>query len=193
MTAKKNFWTQVISTMNGWISFGGLSPKEDVTHSIELRALDGRHFFSMEEDGERTGWTTLNSPGATQFNTGVDLEKQQNAFFVNAENGDVVLRAQNGKVRIEALDVEICATGSHSDDGKIAEGQFWVKANESIKMDSKVVTIDGKQSARLISTGLLVLSGGLSCSIFSPLLTGVTAATTKLALPKPGKVQGDAI
>ena len=35
--------------MNGMISCGGLD--EDVTHSIELRALDGRHFISMEEDG----------------------------------------------------------------------------------------------------------------------------------------------
>ena len=65
MSTKKNYWAQIISSMNGMISFGGLSPKEDVTHSIELRALDGRHFISMEEDGPRQGWTTMNSPGAT--------------------------------------------------------------------------------------------------------------------------------
>ena len=59
MTTKKNFWTQVISTMNGMITFGGLSQQEDVTSSIELKALDGRHFISLDEDGPRTGLSLI--------------------------------------------------------------------------------------------------------------------------------------
>ena len=70
MASKKNFWTQVISTMNGLISFGALSPDETVTSSVEIKAMDGRHFISLDEDGQRTGWTIANSPGATIIHVG---------------------------------------------------------------------------------------------------------------------------
>ena len=122
MTQKKNFWTQVISTMNGMITFGGLSQQEDVTSSIELKALDGRHFISLDEDGPRTGWTIMNAPGSTMIHTGSDLAAtpaplgpvvtdppegicEKEAFVVIAENGDIQLKAANGKVRIEGHDI----------------------------------------------------------------------------------------
>ena len=195
MTQKKNFWTQVISTMNGMISFGALSPQEDVTSSIELKALDGRHFLSLDEDGPRTGWTVMNAPGATMIHTGEDLAAveegsdppegicEKEAFVVIAENGDIQLKAANGKVRIEGHDIEFVANGN------APHGVFYANANESIKLDSKNVTIDGKQSLKLISTGLITISGGLSTQIFSPLIYGVTAATVAKALPVPGKMK----
>ena len=194
MSTKKNYWKQVISTMNGWISFGGLSPKEDVTHSIELKAMDGRHFITMEEDGVRQGWTTLNSPGATMIHCGEDLvelddcsttsKTEKEAFVVIAENGDIQLKAANGKIRIEALDIEFVATGN------APAGQFWVSANESIKLDSKNITIDGKQSTKILTTGLMTISGGLAMSIFAPIIGGVSAATVSKGLPIPGKIFG---
>ena len=194
MSTKKNYWKQVISTMNGWISFGGLSPKEDVTHSIELKAMDGRHFITMEEDGVRQGWTTLNSPGATMIHCGEDLvelddssttsKTEKEAFVVIAENGDIQLKAANGKIRIEALDIEFVASGN------APAGQFWVSANESIKLDSKNITIDGKQSTKILTTGLMTISGGLAMSIFAPIIGGVSAATVSKGLPIPGKIFG---
>ena len=194
MTQKKNFWTQVISTMNGMITFGGLSQQEDVTSSIELKALDGRHFISLDEDGPRTGWTIMNAPGSTMIHTGEDLAAvpegsdppegicEKEAFVVIAENGDIQLKAANGKVRIEGQDIEFVANGN------APHGVFYANANESIKLDSKNITLDGKQSLKLLSTGLLTISGGLSTQILSPLICGVTAATVTKALPKPGQV-----
>ena len=195
MSKKKNYWSQVISSMNGLISFGGLSPKEDVTHSIELKALDGRHFIAMEEDGVRQGWTTMNSPGATMIHCGEDLvelddssttsKTEKEAFVLIAENGDIQLKAANGKIKIEALDIEFVATGN------APQGQFWVSANESIKLDSKNITVDGKQSCKLLTTGLMTISGGLATAIFSPIISGVSAATVSKALPIPGTILGD--
>ena len=180
MSEKKNFWTQVWSSMNGALSFGSISPKKDVRSSVKLRGLDGRHFLTMDEDGVREGWTTMNSPGATQFNTGEDLRKGQNAFFINAENGDVIIRARNGKVRIEGLDVEICATGNNP------EGNFWVKANDAVKIDSKNITLDAKQGLKLLTTGLLTLDGKLGMQILSPIVNGASCATNPAK--KPGKI-----
>ena len=182
MTQKRNFWTQVWSSMNGAITFGGLSPFKDVTSSVELKGMDGRHFFAFEEDGIRKNYTSMNTPGATIMHTGEDLKKEEEAFVILAENGDIQLKAANGKIRIEGLEIELVATGNAK------EGVLWAKANESLKLDSKNVTIDGLQSMKLFTTGLLTISGGGLTQLFTPFLHGVSAATIKKALPKPGTV-----
>ena len=191
---KCNFWAQEIGTQNGVMKFGALSPSGDVTASVQIVGLDGRHFISMDEDGKRKGWTTMNAPGAFQINAGEDLavnnpdaegrknKVNQNAIFINAENGDVTIRARNGKLRLEGLDIEMVATGN------APEGVLWARANETLKLDSKNITVDGKQSVKIVSTGLLVLTGLIGTQILSPLVNGVTAATAKNLIPKPGKL-----
>ena len=191
---KCNYWAQEIGTQNGVIKFGALSPQGDVTCSVQIVGLDGRHFINMDEDGKRKGWTTVNAPGAFQINAGEDLiqinegggegrknKVEQNGIFINAENGDVTISARNGKLRLEGLDIEMVATGNSP------EGVCWVKANETLKLDGKNITIDGKQSYKLISTGLLTIGGLLGTQIISPLVTGITAASMTKIMPKPGK------
>ena len=194
MAEKSNFWAQEIGTQNGVIKFGAMSPTGDVTASVQIVGVDGRHFITMEEDGARRYWTTMNAPGAFQINAGEDLavnnpdaegrknKVNQNAIFINAENGDVTIRARNGKLRLEGLDIEMVATGN------APEGVLWARANETLKLDSKNITVDGKQSVKVVSTGLLVLTGLLGTQILSPLVNGVTAATAKNLIPKPGKL-----
>ena len=139
---KCNYWAQEIGTQNGVIKFGALSPQGDVTCSVQIVGLDGRHFINMDEDGKRKGWTTVNAPGAFQINAGEDLiqinegggegrknKVEQNGIFINAENGDVTIRARNGKLRLEGLDIEMVATGNNP------EGTFWLRANENIKLE----------------------------------------------------------
>ena len=194
MAEKSNFWAQEIGTQNGVIKFGAMSPTGDVTASVQIVGVDGRHFISMEEDGNRRYWTTMNAPGAFQINAGEDLavnnpdaegrknKVNQNAIFINAENGDVTIRARNGKLRLEGLDIEMVATGN------APEGVLWARANETLKLDSKNITVDGKQSVKIVSTGLLVLTGLLGTQILSPLVNGVTAASARKLIPKPGKL-----
>ena len=191
---KSNYWTQEIGTQNGILKFGAMSPTGDVTASVQIVGVDGRHFIAMEEDGKRRYWTTMNAPGAFQINAGEDLavnnpdaegrknKVNQNAIFINAENGDVVIKARNGKLRLEGLDIEMVATGN------APEGCLWARANETLKLDAKNITVDGKQSVKIVSTGLLVLTGLIGTQILSPLVNGVTAASARKLIPKPGKL-----
>ena len=187
---KKNFWAQEIGTQNGVLKFGALSPTGDVTSSISLTALDARHFIAMDEDGKRKNWTTMNAPGAFQINAGEDLlqvsenpsggrenKVEQNCIFMNAENGDIVIKARNGKIRMEGLDIEMVATGNDP------EGNFWIKSNETIKFDSKNITIDGALSVNLVSTGVVHVRSSLM-QITSGFVNGVTAATLTGVIPK---------
>jgi len=181
MASKRNFWTQIMSAMNGALSFGSLSPTGDVTSSVELQGLDGRHFIDLTEDGVRKGWTTINAPGAIQLNSGEDLEKGQDGLFLNAENGDVILRARNGKVRIEGLDVEITASGAGT------EGFCEILANQDLKITGKNITLNGKQSLKLMSTGVLTLDGKLGMQILSSMVNGASSATN--SRKKPGQIK----
>tara|TARA_A100000164_G_scaffold183796_1_gene163175 strand:+ start:2504 stop:3058 length:555 start_codon:yes stop_codon:yes gene_type:complete len=181
MSAKKNFWSQVWSAMNGAITFGKLSPKGDVTSSVHIQALDGRHFMSFDEDGERTGYTLMSAPGSTFIHSGEDLEREQEAVFILAKNGDIHLKATNGKIKLEALDIELIANGN------APQGVLWAKANETLKLDSKNVTIDGKQSLKLMTSGLMTIRGSLGTQILSPILEGVSCAMTKKTLPEPAE------
>ena len=187
MSEKKNFWNQVWSAMNGAITFGKLSPKGDVTSSVHIQALDGRHFMSFDEDGPRTGYTLLNSPGSTFIESGEDLTQQQIGVMILSKNGDINIKATKGKIKLEALDIELIANGNSP------QGVIWANANETLKLDSKNVTIDGKQSCKVMTSGLLTMRGGLGTQMLSPLIEGVSRALTKLKLPEPAETDSRSI
>ena len=182
MAEKKNWWTQVISTMNGMMTFGGINLDKTVRSSIDLTGADGRHFIDLTENGQRKGWTTCNAPGAFQVNAGEDLKEDQNAVVFIAENGDIVISSERGRIRIEGVEVEITATGTSP------QGNFKVLANENVDIQAqKNLSLNGKQSSKLLSTGLLTLNGKLGMQILSPICNGATAATN--ARKKPGQIR----
>ena len=182
MSEKKNFWNQVISAMNGSITFGKLSPEGDVTSSVAIEARDGRHFMCFDEDGQRTGYTLMSAPGATFIETGDDLTQEQIGDMILSKNGDINIKATKGKIKLEALDIELIANGN------APQGVIWANAYETLKLDSKNVTIDGKQSCKVMTSGLLTMRGGLGTQMLSPLIEGVSAAISKLKLPEPAEV-----
>ena len=55
MSEKTNYWSQKISAQDASIIFGGISPEKDVRSSFMVKALDGRHFLTMDQDGQRKG------------------------------------------------------------------------------------------------------------------------------------------
>ena len=168
MSEKKNYWTQAIGTQDALIQFGGVSSEKDVTSSFKVRALDGRHFFTMDQDGQRKGWTTLVSPGATQVITGEDLVKGQNAIFVEAENGDIIIKATDGNIRFEGDKIEFVARDSLS-----------VEAHNKIDINSNNVNIDARARMRIRANQFLLLDAPCGMQILSKIIQGVSAATDK--------------
>ena len=168
MSEKKNCWTQAIGTQDALIQFGGVSSEKDVTSSFKVRALDGRHFFTMDQDGQRKGWTTLVSPGATQVITGEDLVKGQNAIFVEAENGDIIIKATDGNIRFEGDKIDF-----------VARDSFSVEAHNKIDINSNNVNIDARARMRIRANQFLLLDAPCGMQILSKIIQGVSAATDK--------------
>ena len=167
MSEKKNYWTQAIGTQDALIQFGGVSSEKDVTSSFKVRALDGRHFFTMDQDGQRKGWTTLVSPGATQLITGEDLVKGQNAIFVEAENGDIIIKATDGNIRLEGDKIEL-----------VAREEINMEAHNKIDINSNNVNIDARSTMKITAKRLLSIDAGCGIEILSKIIKGVSAATT---------------
>ena len=168
MSEKKNYWTQAIGTQDALIQFGGVSSEKDVTSSFKVRALDGRHFFTMDQDGQRKGWTTLVSPGATQVITGEDLEKGQNAIFVEAENGDIIIKATDGNIRFEGDKIDF-----------VARDSFSVEAHNKIDINSNNVNIDARARMRIRANQFLQVDAPCGMQILSKIIQGVSAATDR--------------
>jgi len=168
MSEKKNYWTQAIGTQDAIIQFGGVSSEKDVTSSFKVRALDGRHFFTMDQDGQRKGWTTLVSPGATQIITGEDLVKGQNAIFVEAENGDIIIKATDGNIRLEGDKIDL-----------VAREEINMEAHNKIDINSNNVNIDARARMRIRANQFLSIDAPCGMQILSKIIQGVSAATDK--------------
>ena len=151
-TAKCNYNAIQYGNDHGRIAFGKIHKKADVTSSVMLEAKDGRHKFSMDHDGQRKGWTTLTSPGTIQMKCGHDLEEENDGFFLEAINGDIDIIATNGKIRLQANDIEFVSVGGGTDSGHIK-----MTASESITMDAKKIMATGKNLVKLKSPNTLDL------------------------------------
>ena len=166
MSEKKNYWTQAIGTQDAIIQFGGISSEKDVTSSFKVRALDGRHFFTMDQDGQRKGWTTLVSPGATQVITGEDLVKGQNAIFVEAENGDIIIKATDGNIRFEGDKIDF-----------VARQEFNVESHGKIDINAQNINIDARARMRVRANQFLSVDAPCGIEILSGIIKGVSCAT----------------
>ena len=168
-TAKRNRTAIEYGNDHGHIAFGKVHKPGDVTSGVMLQAKDGRHQFFMDNDGPRKGWTTLTSPGSIQFKCGMDLEEEQCGIFFGAENGDIDIIATNGKIRLQANDIELVAVGGGTESGHIK-----MNASESVTIDAKKVNATAKNLMRLATpnTCEIVANGHMK------MIAGVMKAAT---------------
>ena len=166
MSEKTNYWTKKISAQDACIIFGGISPEKDVRSSFQVKALDGRHFLSLDQDGQRKGWTTLVSPGTTQIKSGLDLKAGQNAIFVEAENGDIVIKATDGNIRFEGDKIDF-----------VARQEFNVESHGKIDINAQNINIDARARMRVRANQFLSVDAPCGIEILSGIIKGVSCAT----------------
>ena len=166
MSEKTNYWSQKISAQDACIIFGGISPEKDVRSSFMVKALDGRHFLTLDQDGQRKGWTTLVSPGTTQIKSGLDLKAGQNAIFVEAENGDIIVKATDGNIRFEGDKIDF-----------VARKEINMEAHNKIDINSNNINIDARARMKIRANQFLSVDSPCGMEILSKIIKGVSAAT----------------
>ena len=170
--SKQNYTAKSSGNDKGSVKFGQIDKKGAVTSGVKLDTPDGRHQFNLEIDGKRKGWTTSTSPGNFQVECGSDNVEADSTCVIDAVNGDIIITAHNGKIRMVGTDIELVAIGEGGSKGHIkcsATETFTVHKTKKIILDSKSLT--------KITTGGIMWMGANSCmKIYSSIIRGVTDA-----------------
>ena len=180
-SAKQNYTAIKYGNNQGSIAFGQIHKQGDVTSSVMLETPDGEHQLSLDLDGERTGWTCSTSPGNFQVECGSANQEAEDSLVLNAKNGNIIIMATNGKIRMQATDIELVAVGEGG-----AKGNIKMNATESIVTESKKLLMNAKSFYRIASpqTGEVVANGVLK--LYGSIIRGVTDAVAV----KDSKVAG---
>ena len=168
MSEKTNYWTQKISAQDAAIIFGGISPEKDVRSSFMVKALDGRHFLTMDQDGQRKGWSTLVSPGCLQMKCGLDFKEGQNAYFLEAENGDIVIKAANGNIRFEGDKIDF-----------VARKEFNVESHGKIDVNAQNINVEARFGMKIKASSFLNVNAPCGMEIISGIIRGVSCASER--------------
>ena len=182
LTAKENYDVWSKSNRHGSISLGSIHQKGDVTAGVKLETSDSNHVLCFDSDGERKGWTTLKQPGQLSIDCGkefasttsVDDPKEKAArdsLFMHAHNGNITINARNGKIRLEADDIELVARG----DGT-TQGMIKLTASQKIRMHSKNIEMNTSGMFKIVSTDKLEITANTCMKIYSSIIAGITDA-----------------
>jgi hypothetical protein len=183
-TSKKNYSAIRYGNEKGSISFGHIAKGAEVTSGVMLQTPDSEHQLSLDIDGEREGWTTSTSPGNFQVECGSANEEAEDSLILNAKNGNIMITATNGKIRLQGTDIELVAIGANGDRGNIK-----MNATENITLNATKILGNAAMMYRLVSPqrGEIVSNGVLK--IYGSIIRGVTDACSV----KDSKVGGKRI
>ena len=179
MTKKENFHPYYIGTEHGRLSFGKIKKSNEISACMLQSGPDGgRHYITLDETGDKEngmrGSTKSFCPGTLTIKAGKDIENYTppklepnniTGIWCEAENGDIIIKAPHGKIRLEAEDVIINANGF---DGK--SGTITLDSNDKINLKSQSIDINGtvqtkifsEKTVEVIGKGLLNIYGGLA-------------------------------
>ena len=179
--AKQNYTAVGLGNDKGSFQSGRVHKQGDVTAGPGLYTPDGEHQLSLDVDGKREGWTVSTSPGAFQVECGSKMEEAENAVIITAVNGDISIKATNGKIRLQGTDIELVAMGEGQTKGNIK-----LTSSENVIVESKKVLVTAKTMYKIATpgTGQLVANGVLE--MYGSIIRGVTDAVAS----KDSKVGG---
>ena len=147
MSEQTNYNTQKISCQDASLTFGGISKDKTVISSFEIRARDGRHIFRKDRSGKRKGWTTSISPGNFQVKAGLD-NKAGTTIYVEAENGDVVIKSMKGNIRFEAAEnIEL-----------YARKNIMMEANAQMDINAQNINMESRFCMKIKGTSFLSIN-----------------------------------
>ena len=168
-TAKENYTEVGWANDKGSIRLGHVHKQGDVTSSILLQTPDAEHSISLDMDGPRKGWTTAIGPGNFNVECGSANEEAQDSLILNAKNGNILITATNGKIRLQGTDIELVAVGSGDDKGSIK-----MEATENIITNSKKLMMTAKQFYRIATPGVGEVIANAVLQMYGSIFRGVS-------------------
>ena len=169
--AKQNYTAIGLGNDKGSFQAGRVHKQGDVTAGPGLYTPDGEHQLSLDVDGKREGWTVSTSPGAFQVECGSKMEEAENSVIITAVNGDISIKATNGKIRLQGTDIELVAMGEGQTKGNIK-----LTSSENVIVESKKVLVTAKTMYKLCTPGDAEVVANGTLELYGNVIRGVTAA-----------------
>jgi hypothetical protein len=187
MGQRTNYHFNRIGNDHGEIRFGHIHEDNNLAGVLLRTGEDGgRHYIQMDSTGNvdqgRKGSTMNVCPGSFAVKAGKDVAKETPAIYQLAENGDIIIGAPNGRIKIYAQNIELIAQGSDGQNGVIqldGNEKVIIKAPQ-IDVNSKVSTkIFSEKTVDVIGKGILNIYGGLiDCADGATKLKGSKGGST---------------
>ena len=183
-STKKNYSAIRYGNEKGSISFGHIHKDAAVTSGVMLQTPDAEHSITLDVDGEREGWTSAVQPGNFQVECGSANEEAEDSLILNAKNGNIMITATNGKIRLQGTDIELIAIGDKGDRGNIK-----IDATENVLVECNKYLLNAKAMYRMCSPqrGEIISNGVMK--MYGSIIRGVTDACSV----KDSKVGGKRI
>lgn len=173
-TAKQNYTAISYGNDHGSISFGHIHKQGDVTSDVLIEASDARHSIILDKDGPRKGSTQITAPGNISIESGKDKTEGEDTLFIHSWNGNIVINASNGKLRLQGTDIELIAVGEGGSKGNI---RFTAKGG-TIESDSDKLLLNATTLYKIATPGTAQILASGVMQIYAPLIRGVTDAVT---------------
>ena len=178
-TAKENYTASSIGNDKGSIVFGHIHEDAAVTSGVMVRSPSGDHQMSLDIDGHRKGWTQCIGPGNFTIKHGSGTPRDENgklvsSIMINAEKGDIHIIATDGKIRMEADDIELIARGEGGKAGNIT-----MTASENVVIkDTKKILFDCTSMFKITTSGDGMIAANSMLAIYGSVIKGVTDAVS---------------
>lgn len=179
MSERTNYHFNRTGNDHGEIRFGHIHQDNNIS-GVMLRTGEdgGRHYMTMDSTGSidqgRKGGTINVCPGSFSVMAGKDVAKEIPAIYYYAENGDIVIGAPNGRIRIFAQNIELIAQGG---DGK--NGVIQIDGNEKVIIKAPQIDVNSKVSTKIFSEKTVDVIGKAILNIYGGLIDCADGATKR--------------
>jgi hypothetical protein len=175
-----NYHQYRLGNDHGEIRFGHVHDDENIAGVLLRTGADGgRHYIQMDSSGDvnqgRKGCTMNVCPGSYSVMAGADVAKETPAIYQIAENGDIIIGAPRGRIRIFAQNIEIIAQGPDGENGVVQ-----IDGSEKVLITAPTINIDSKVSTKIASEKTVDIVGNAVLNIYGGLIEGIDGASSSL-------------
>ena len=171
LTWSNRFGALTLGTLN-LAGQGGL--EADVLSGIGLQAANSLHYMQMENNGPRKGWTVNRTPGVWELKCADSVKEGEIGAYMHVENGDLVLKAPNGRIRLQAVDIDLRADGYNQKTGVIN-----IDSNNEVKITTETFKVKSENGISLFSPQAIDIVSNTAMNLASNFVGGFTSAAAQ--------------
>ena len=176
MSERKNYNTIRYGNKDGELKFGHIHQDNTLSAAMIRSGSESLHYITLDATGEdfRKNGTICRSKGAFQVKAGDSVKDGNPGVYIDAVNGDLVLRAPNGRVRIEGINVDINAQGTNDEQGVVN-----IEGSTKVLVKAPVINTNSVVSTRIFSENTVEVIGNAICNIYGGFVDIADGATTR--------------